>query len=94
MMLAGPVAWKAAFRSSVGTGLMRQGPSGKWIVVAPEPSGWGIQVACLADPAPVGEVLPHGCGAAGAWLGGGGITRASSCCASSEMSTERHSKWM
>ena len=47
----------------------------------------GVQVACLADPASVGEVLPHGCCAAGAWLGGGGsggdfeVLRAADCVA-------------
>lgn len=32
----------------------------------------GVQVARPADPASVGEVFPHGCCAAGAWLGAGG----------------------
>ena len=71
-MSGAPVAWKAASRSPVGKGMMRQGPPGRMIVMMPEPSGLGVQVACPAGPAPVGEVVPYGCRDAGALPGGGG----------------------
>ena len=42
-MSGAPVACKAASRSPVGKGIMRQGPPGRVIVMVPEPSGWGCR---------------------------------------------------
>ena len=63
------MAWKAASRSPVGTGIASQGPSGKPIVVTPVKNSLGTSCPPLTDPASVGEIFLHGRGRAGTRLG-------------------------